>query len=50
MDDEGEEYDTSAVSFNVSVTKGGRAMVFECVSDGTTLDITHVSCEPAGGW
>jgi hypothetical protein len=48
MEDEGEEYDTSAVSFNVSVAKGGRALVFECVSDGTTLDITHVSCEPAG--
>lgn len=48
-EEEGAEYDTSAVSFNVSCARGGQALVFECVSDGTTLDITHVSCEPAEG-
>lgn len=41
--------DTNDVSFNVTVTKAGTSLVFECVSDGTYVDIRHVSLEPAGG-
>lgn len=37
------------VVFNVSVTKGDTALVFECRSDGTYLDIQHCSLEPADG-
>lgn len=37
------------ITFNVSVAKGDRALVFECVSDGTYVDIRHVSLEPASG-
>jgi hypothetical protein len=36
------------VTFNVTVTKGESSLVFECVSDGTYLDVRHVSHEPAG--
>lgn len=37
------------VFFNVTVTKGDEALVFNCASDGTYLDIRHVSHEPAEG-
>jgi hypothetical protein len=37
------------VVFNVTVTKGESSLVFECVSDGTYLDVRHVSHEPASG-
>lgn len=49
-EEEEEEMDDSAdVQFNVTVTKGDKALVFECVSDGTYFDIRHVSLEPAEG-
>lgn len=49
-EDEDEEADDSAdVNFNVTVTKGDKALVFECISDGTYVDIRHVSFEPASG-
>lgn len=37
------------VNFNVTVTKGDKALVFECISDGTYVDIRHISLEPAEG-
>jgi len=47
---EGEdEYETNDVQFNVTVTKAGNSLVFECISDGTYWDIRHVSMEPASG-
>ncbi|KAL0043316.1 hypothetical protein WJX79_001306 [Trebouxia sp. C0005] len=33
------------VVFNASVTKGEQTLVFECKSDGTYLDINHISLE-----
>ena len=50
-DDDGEfdDADAGEVSFNVTVSKGARALVFECVSDGTFWDVRHVSLEPASG-
>ena len=33
----------------MAVVKGSQALVFECYSDGTTLDIGHMSAGPAGG-
>jgi hypothetical protein len=51
--EEGEEdedlEEANDVNFNVTVTKGDKALVFECVSDGTYVDVRHVSMEPAGG-
>ncbi|KIZ03538.1 hypothetical protein MNEG_4420 [Monoraphidium neglectum] len=48
-EDEGDEGELgSEVTFNVTVTKGESSLVFECVSDGTYLDVRHVSHEPAG--
>eukprot|EP00878_Enallax_costatus_P000814 GHUV01000939.1.p1 GENE.GHUV01000939.1~~GHUV01000939.1.p1 ORF type:complete len:252 (+),score=58.73 GHUV01000939.1:177-932(+) len=51
--EEGEEEDEGAeaddVNFNVTVTKGDKALVFECISDGSYVDIRHISLEPAGG-
>jgi hypothetical protein len=47
-EDEG-EYETNDVQFNVTVTKAGTCLVFECISDGTYWDVRHVSLEPAGG-
>jgi hypothetical protein len=45
----GEEEDEAAdVNFNVTVTRGGSSLVFECVSDGSYVDVRHVSLEPAG--
>eukprot|EP00882_Tetradesmus_deserticola_P004192 GHRQ01004428.1.p1 GENE.GHRQ01004428.1~~GHRQ01004428.1.p1 ORF type:complete len:251 (+),score=112.49 GHRQ01004428.1:159-911(+) len=49
-EEEAEDDDEAAdVQFNVTVTKGDKALVFECISDGTYLDIRHVSLEPAEG-
>ncbi len=45
--DEGETL--SAVTFNVTVTKGSQSLVFECDSDGTYVAINHVSHEPKEG-
>ena len=39
----------STVTFNVTVTKGSSALVFECESDGTFVTIDHVSHEPKDG-
>lgn len=47
--DEEEEDEPNDVTFNVSVAKGDKALVFECTSDGTYVDIRHVSMEPASG-
>eukprot|EP00775_Hariotina_reticulata_P005272 gene5272-5507_t len=48
-DEEDEVDDVNDVNFNVTVTKGSSALVFECISDGTYVDIRHVSLEPAEG-
>ncbi|KAL3146728.1 hypothetical protein ABBQ38_014715 [Trebouxia sp. C0009 RCD-2024] len=41
-----EEVDVDVgVHFNASVTKGEQSLVFECKSDGTYLDIQHLSLE-----
>lgn len=48
-DEEDEESYTSEALFNVTVTKGGQSLVFECVSDGTFVDIRHVALEAAEG-
>jgi hypothetical protein len=48
-EDESEMDEAADVQFNVTVTKADKALVFECVSDGTYLDIRHVSLEPAEG-
>lgn len=45
--DEGEALST--VAFNVTVTKGTSALVFECESDGTYVSINHLSHEPKDG-
>lgn len=37
------------VAFNVSVSKGDTSLVFECESDGTSVNVNHVSCEPKDG-
>jgi len=47
VSDEGEEL--NLVAFNVTVTKGEEALVFECESDGTFVGINHVSHEPKEG-
>lgn len=39
----------SIVSFNVTVTRGDKSMVFECESDGTYVAINHLSHEPKDG-
>lgn len=36
-------------AFTASVTRGDQALVFECKSDGTYLQVLHVSLEPASG-
>jgi hypothetical protein len=46
---EGEGEEPNDITFNVSVSKGGKALVFECNSDGTYVDIRHVSFEPESG-
>eukprot|EP00879_Flechtneria_rotunda_P002466 GHRR01002663.1.p1 GENE.GHRR01002663.1~~GHRR01002663.1.p1 ORF type:complete len:254 (+),score=64.25 GHRR01002663.1:101-862(+) len=46
---EGDTDDVNDVTFNVTVAKGDKALVFECLSDGTYMDIRHVSLEPAEG-
>lgn len=48
-EDESEMDEAADVQFNVTVTKADKALVFECISDGTYLDIRHVSLEPAEG-
>jgi hypothetical protein len=50
-DDEGGDggEEPNDITFNVSVAKGAQALVFECSSDGTYVDIRHVSFEPASG-
>lgn len=47
-EEEAEDYGTE-VAFNVTVTKGGESLVFECASDGTYLEVRHVALEPADG-
>ena len=39
----------STVAFNVTVTKGGSSLVFECESDGTYVTVGHLSHEPKDG-
>ncbi|KXZ47555.1 hypothetical protein GPECTOR_34g714 [Gonium pectorale] len=50
---EGEETEdsegVSTVAFNVSVSKGEKNLVFECESDGNSVNINHVSLEPKDG-
>lgn len=46
-DDDDEE--PNDINFNVTVSKAGSSLVFECTSDGTYVDIRHVSLEPSGG-
>lgn len=48
-DDDDEASFASAVSFVVTVERGGEALVFDCSSDGAYLEIEHVALEPAGG-
>ncbi|KAF6263770.1 mitochondrial glycoprotein [Scenedesmus sp. NREL 46B-D3] len=48
-EEEDDDDEAADVQFNVTVTKADKALVFECVSDGTYLDIRHVSLEPAEG-
>lgn len=43
------EDEPNDITFNVSVSKAGKALVFECISDGTYVDIRHVSLEPESG-
>jgi hypothetical protein len=48
-DDEDDE-DPGEVAFNVTVAKsGGPSLVFECVSDGTYVDVRHVALESKAG-
>jgi len=50
-DEDDEDEDPGDVAFNVTVSKGGGAgpsLVFECVSDGTYVDVRHVALEGAG--
>ena len=47
VSDEGEEL--NLVAFNVTITKGEEALVFECESDGTFVGINHMSHEPKEG-
>lgn len=46
LEDEEGDVDVG-VLFNVSVTKGDKALVFECKSDGAYFDVEHCSLEPA---
>ncbi|KAG1672917.1 hypothetical protein FOA52_012362 [Chlamydomonas sp. UWO 241] len=39
----------STVAFNVTVSKAGSCLVFECESDGTYVSINHMSHEPSEG-
>ncbi|KAG2449584.1 hypothetical protein HYH02_005117 [Chlamydomonas schloesseri] len=39
----------NVVAFNVSVAKGDRVLLFECESDGNSVNINHVSLEPKEG-
>lgn len=48
-EEEDDSADGADVNFNVTVTKGASSLVFECISDGTYVDVRHVSLEPAGG-
>lgn len=48
-EDEDAEESSDMVSFNVTVKKGTQALVFECASNGSFVDIRHVSLEPEGG-
>jgi hypothetical protein len=50
-DDEDDDEDPGDVAFNVTVAKGasGPALVFECVSDGTYVDVRHVALESKAG-
>lgn len=48
-DEDDDEEEPGDVNFNVTVTRGEHALVFECVGDGTYVDVRHVSLEPAGG-
>ncbi|GLI63410.1 hypothetical protein VaNZ11_006376 [Volvox africanus] len=45
VDEEG----ITTVAFNVSVLKDGKMLVFECESDGSSVNINHVSLEPKEG-
>lgn len=49
-EEEDDSADGADVNFNVTVTKGASSLVFECISDGTYVDVRHVSLEPAGMW
>lgn len=39
----------STVTFNVTVSKGDKCLVFECESDGTFVAISHLTHEPKDG-
>ncbi|KAI8475442.1 MAG: mitochondrial glycoprotein [Monoraphidium minutum] len=46
--EEDEEDYGNEVMFNVTVSRAGSALVFECASDGSYLEIRHVSFEAEG--
>ncbi len=48
--EDGDDEGISTVVFNVSVVKDGKALVFECESDGNSTTINHVSLEPKDGF
>lgn len=48
-EDEDEAVEGNEINFNVTVTKGDQSLVFECASDGSYLDIRHISLEPSSG-
>ncbi|EFJ41865.1 hypothetical protein VOLCADRAFT_83936 [Volvox carteri f. nagariensis] len=48
-DEEADEEGITMVAFNVSVLKEGKVLLFECESDGSSVNINHVSLEPKEG-
>ncbi|KAG2495479.1 hypothetical protein HYH03_006424 [Edaphochlamys debaryana] len=48
-DDADGEENVSTVAFNVSVAKDDKVLLFECESDGNSVNINHVSLEPKEG-
>lgn len=49
FEDGEEEESLNFVAFNVSVSKDDKSLVFECESDGTCININHISFEPKDG-
>lgn len=49
VEGEFEDSKDTVVNFNVTVEKDGKCLVFECSSDGTAVEIKHVTYEPSSG-